>query len=80
MNDIAIRVENLSKKFQINISPEYQTLVIHQKTVKAPMQSCKRGNGDDSDLPQDNWALQDVSFEKCTVLGYRPQRCGKAPC
>jgi lipopolysaccharide transport system ATP-binding protein len=67
MNDVAIRVENLSKQYRIGASPErYRTLRdTLTRAVRDPLAAI-RGNSNET-----IWALKDVSFEvqRGQVLG-----------
>ena len=67
MNDVAIRVENLSKQYRIGTAPErYRTLRdTLTRAVRHPLAAI-RGSTDDT-----IWALKDVSFEvrRGQVLG-----------
>jgi len=65
MNDIAIRVENLGKRYRIGKRERYQTLRdTLTDTVTAPFRWLRKvrsanGNG----APDHIWALKDISFE-----------------
>jgi lipopolysaccharide transport system ATP-binding protein len=67
MNNIAIRVENLSKQYQISaLKNRHDTLRDHfTDGVRSFIQRrCRRGVGAQSSASRDSiWALQDVSFE-----------------
>src|SRR5262245_35255128 len=65
MSNIAIRVENLSKKYKIGVARQrHDTL---RDVITEALTSVFRSNGDgraDSSHPSDSiWALKDVSFE-----------------
>lgn len=67
MNDVAIRVENLSKQYRIGSSPErYRTLRDSLTRVVRDPLAALRGNSDGT-----IWALKDVSFDirRGQVLG-----------
>src|SRR4030065_305314 len=66
MNDIAIRVENLGKRYRIGTAPErYKTLRVPIAAgVNAPIQRLRRGASAMSSNPASTiWALRDISFE-----------------
>ena len=68
MNELAIRVDRLSKKYRIGAKQEkYKTLrdVLAQSLAKPAQRisSIARGNGHSKDTDQTIWALKDVSFE-----------------
>jgi lipopolysaccharide transport system ATP-binding protein len=65
MNDIAIRAENLGKRYRIGKRERYQTLRdTLTDTVTAPFRWLRHGRSANGDgAPDHIWALKDVSFE-----------------
>jgi len=64
MNDIAIRVENLGKRYRIGKRERYQTLRdTLTDTVTAPFRWLRHGGSARNGAPEHIWALKDVSFE-----------------
>ena len=83
MSDIAIRVENLSKRYRIGLKEEmHDTLFgamadfVHQPIKNLRRLSRFEENGRDSE--DIIWALKDVSFEvkRGEVVGTLALRCG----
>ncbi len=78
MNDIAIRVENLSKQYRIG-GPQAGYKTIREsltEAVGAPfrrLSSVVRGQSSTASN-ETLWALKDVSFEACPELSRRVQR------
>jgi len=61
MNDVAIRVENLSKRYKIGLARQrYQTL---RDEIVDGVRSCFQRNGRGHQREDTFWALKDVSFE-----------------
>jgi lipopolysaccharide transport system ATP-binding protein len=61
MNDVAIRVENLSKRYRINrVRQRYHTL---RDEITDSVRSLFRRNGRGHEEEETFWALRDVSFE-----------------
>ncbi len=75
MNDIAIHVENLSKRYRIGTAPErYKTLRDTLVAgIQAPIQKLRRGTTLSTEASRSNmiWALRDISFDvpRGKVLG-----------
>jgi lipopolysaccharide transport system ATP-binding protein len=65
MSDIAIRVENLGKRYRIGKQERYQTLRdTLTDTVTAPLRWLRHGrSANGNGTPDHIWALKDVSFE-----------------
>ena len=65
MNDIAIKVENLSKRYRIGAQQEsYKTLRdMLSNAASAPLRWARAGRRGAAQSERDFWALNDVSFE-----------------
>ena len=65
MNDVAIKVENLSKRYRIGAQQEsYKTLRdMLSNAASAPLRWARAGRRAEAQHERDFWALNDVSFE-----------------
>lgn len=69
MSDIAIRVENLSKRYRIGLQDEKQDTLVGTVlgSLRHPLRSLRRLSSlthfSEADSPDVLWALKDVSFE-----------------
>jgi hypothetical protein len=78
MNDIAIRVENLSKQYRIG-GPQASYKTLRESLTDAAIVPFRRLSsvvrGQSSAVSNETlWALKDVSFEACPELSRRVQR------
>ncbi|MCS7311827.1 MAG: polysaccharide ABC transporter ATP-binding protein [Acidobacteria bacterium] len=63
MSDVAIRVENLSKRYRIGERERYYALRdVLTRAFRVPFRRCSSGSAS-TDAPKWIWALKDVSFE-----------------